>query len=1694
MLFSIFFPLSKQTKHPNLAWEWIKYGAVLLELISLSFFTVDRSTYLQSLLSTSVNFVDLASLQRVLTPYISFVSVGLLAYLILLIAFLLIVAVLYPVLIRKQPWIVRLIRLLLELTVTVLLIPFLNLAISQFDCIRDSSNTFFFRGTDLHCFGSDPIPGAVGLAMSICFLATLFFILVLYYLLIYQHNPKYGGFFSTPTFQFQLLQAILLYGTVFAMRMLINWPFWRFLVTVGVSAFLVLWVLVQQPYYHFMGNFLTILRWTIFGCIRAFLELAYLIGGFITTASASTIQLIITVVCAVVGAGCSVGLSILFFRLLSNRTRRKWLLTDDGMPLADPDHPSRADLPKMKNFKRVEPSVRFIQQKKFKSYDYLSYADLIYTTALIRHKTKAELHFHYANFLTHFRKNHVKAQSVYRTARMSNPSWPLRFQLFCQTKEVSSRGGVGNEMANAQFQLQMSKAEEMHETAKNAMRDFFSNLTAPHPKLSVIPTLLHLIVENEAKARKIYEDQLNTHPQSTRLLRQYASLLLDIYDDEDMTDIIIQRADQIEEDSTATLPTATGGTDPQAALQPIDPKAEQDEKASRMSKASGASGASGTKLKKKKKKKGNALVTELGSGGSGNDLKSQKRTICACLVTFHFLMILALVMALIVFISLASTYSTDLSTLRRMTRLAEYAGRTSTYALMFFIQQYYYGFVYQEPADKKSSALMSDEAVRDGLKATSAFLTSVLTEIFDLTSFTEPWLSRDVDCYSFVFDDSSDNAVKAKVTEERMDPVTLTTALNALAQKSSEMGESITTPIHVEGMTYYLVTYPTFAPDYMYLLANSQQPIMNGLKRAIFGYMDETSASADQLLWIYLVVLVGTGGVIASAMMFVYFYFTRKMMVTRKKALIDLLEVPKPKLQSVIRRLISTSDETTMTGNTVTFDDISESEHNEAVDEQLSETTDHLEMDENTQIPNTTSESAQPLGLSSFVTPSDYRPKPLLGIGSVSQVNSIPGQTFVPTNQFDMKRNSLLSTNQFDFKRNSLLSLNQSTPQSIFSTNQSMPQSVFSVSQSTPQSIFSTNQSMPQSVFSMNQSTPQSVQSPGTNPNDLQSPPTQSFADNLSPEQSIFATQFPGQTTSIFQNQPGMMGGVGLDSPLPQFQMGMNMEQQKKMEAKTKKQEEKKRKAEEEEKKRKLEEKQKREQEAKRKKDEEAALLASGQASEAQKGYIRDVIKDEKWVEKIEKDVQNLTQMHLNLPSPLSTGIVVNIMLSMGLGLVILISLVVVAIVMVNQFNRSNVNITMSGMRTSILSLIEFLNLRILFPDSHLVPFDDKIDFSRSTNPVCTGFQFLSDDVDELYPLLVKSSAYFQQLHSATHYGDSEYAFANDSYYDNVPTTRLSTKENEATLLQNGNCFMEPSEEEFCSNESRIFNFNFPMYGLSTLISQMRLYIWMMKFELHEVDVNGTSLYTELHHIPRYLGSAIRYDLRSGVNRLTNEILATSQQDVTTTVTLLTVGTVVGSFLFIMALIIFTWQWLNRVMMNNEESVKLHQLLPVSHEERSMELLPSMQIGLPALDQGRMKIIDAALSVLESLDKHEKPESLNNHLDYLMITTTQIFTEEETEMEKRDYEHLEDHTREHILIRQRLSFVIDEIRRNHLPTTKIAIRSLTRLFDRHFIDDDVQFGHTIPQHEKMMVGHDQEHFEEAVQEVGELGEPGQDAT
>ncbi|KAK2945755.1 hypothetical protein BLNAU_19311 [Blattamonas nauphoetae] len=254
----------------------------------------------------------------------------------------------------------------------------------------------------------------------------------------------------------------------------------------------------------------------------------------------------------------------------------------------------------------------------------------------------------------------------------------------------------------------------------------------------------------------------------------------------------------------------------------------------------------------------------------------------------------------------------------------------------------------------------------------------------------------------------------------------------------------------------------------------------------------------------------------------------------------------------------------------------------------------------------------------------------------------------------------------------------------------------------------------------------------------------QSQAD-LPLSHSMSVVQMPRQKNSMLGGRQTPLSHWSSMSVLGMGQEKMNETAQLRAEAKKRKAEEKKMKELEDEKQRKAEEKVKAEEEVRRKKEEQAALLSSGKATEEQKGFVRNVVEDDKWEEKMEMDEARLRDMHMYLPDPVTKGFILVMVLDLSLGLLMLTALIVVAVVMVLSFRTSAVNLTMSGMRSSVLALSEFLLIRFLFPLANVTPTDPNSTFDRSTNPVFKGFEHTSTDRDLLFALFANSSDFLQK-------------------------------------------------------------------------------------------------------------------------------------------------------------------------------------------------------------------------------------------------------------------------------------------------------------------------------------------------------------
>ncbi|KAK2948664.1 hypothetical protein BLNAU_16405 [Blattamonas nauphoetae] len=211
---------------------------------------------------------------------------------------------------------------------------------------------------------------------------------------------------------------------------------------------------------------------------------------------------------------------------------------------------------------------------------------------------------------------------------------------------------------------------------------------------------------------------------------------------------------------------------------------------------------------------------------------------------------------------------------------------------------------------------------------------------------------------------------------------------------------------------------------------------------------------------------------------------------------------------------------------------------------------------------------------------------------------------------------------------------------------------------------------------------------------------------------SLSVVQMPSQKNSMLGGRQTPLSHWSSMSVLGMGEEKMNETAQLRAEAKKRKEEERRMKELEEEKQRKTEEKVKVKEEVRQKKEEQAALLSSGKATADQKGFVRNVVEDDKWEEKMEMDEARLRDMHMHLPDPVTKGTDCGCSCD-GVEL---------------QDERSEPHDEWNSLVCAALS--EFLLIRFLFPLANVTPTDPNITFARSTNPVFKGFEHTSTDCD----------------------------------------------------------------------------------------------------------------------------------------------------------------------------------------------------------------------------------------------------------------------------------------------------------------------------------------------------------------------------
>ncbi|KAK2951215.1 hypothetical protein BLNAU_13831 [Blattamonas nauphoetae] len=865
-LFTILFPLYENPRQPRKILPMIGYCFLFLELITLSFFSINTTTKMPTMIGHALGFVNFASLGSALKTIYGVVPIALLALILILVLVLILVSPLYQWLLTHQPWILAVTKITFTVFFQILVVPIVNMSINAFDCYRlTPESSLLYRSSGATCFGSDDMLSTVGAVIAIVFLVLYFVMVAMYHFFIFRSNPKRGGYFAAPSGAFQTAIIVFVFGLIFCQRLLVDWAFWRAVVSVGTAAGFVLAVIMTQPFYSLFSNFLIVLLFTVYGTLRLCLEIGFLIDS-------GTGTIIGTIVMAVVGIGGGIGLSILFLHLLKMKERRTWAITisKDNEVLPKFDMGSEEGIEKLMQHVgkvSVERSVRFVLVKKLRTRALMEYADGIYSTAILRHKDDKILLANYALFLQSVTKNRIKAQVILRQCKKARPGLATRFLIHCVMKgESAENGSGGGEAMEMNLKAQLEQAENDREDARDAQIEFYDNLSKQKPNFSLLQKQLTLIVKAEAESKKSYEQLLAQNPNNVAVLRSYGVMLQKIIRDDDMADYVLAKADQIEEDTTEDY----GGT--MTGTIKTDPRGDTGSRVS---------------VRKKKKKKKTQAETGIDDilGTSKAKGMTLINTVFGSISAGHIIGVIGFVAAYIVTNIVSGQFIEAMGHIRDVGTIVISGCRISIIGLQFLIHEFLWDWTKIADTDQTIDTVVE---LQPYFSYYGGSLTKLMKQVYESNVENDVWELVDIPVAAAFFNGTTNTTYDVTVTEKSF--------LNLMADMAQ-----LATQVGV--MTDLPTQFPSLHARMVSIQYNSYHPLFEAGKRALIAYADNASSASSRMRTLFNMIVGFPTAIVLISLVCSYGFISLQVTKDRKEILRRSLEVKKSSFQSVARLL-----------------------------------------------------------------------------------------------------------------------------------------------------------------------------------------------------------------------------------------------------------------------------------------------------------------------------------------------------------------------------------------------------------------------------------------------------------------------------------------------------------------------------------------------------------------------------------------------------------------------------------------------------------------------------------------------------------------------------------------------------------------------------------------------------------------------
>ncbi|KAK2963495.1 hypothetical protein BLNAU_1538 [Blattamonas nauphoetae] len=1351
---------------------------------------------------------------------------------------------------------------------------------------------------------------------------------------LFRNSPRHGGPFACSSGQFNALQIILVFGLVFGQRLLTDWAFWRAVVSIATTLFILAIILIQQPYYSQSSNSLVVVSYSVFLSLRFFHEICLIVIHY------TGLQWLNYVFFGV-GILGGAGISFLLIRMLDKQRQKAWILkkNDEGIyqPLVDlsQDNSDQLEqsLPVLKEAWQIEVATRFVVLDQFRTEEMIQYVDYFYQISIRRMRTKkkpqlAETELNYALFLQFVRKNTVKASMLIKQARMNHPSAVLKFILHALNKDLSKWnrrkdfndiGGRGNDADNLSFKAMLSKAQELHENARYAQIDFFENLSLHKPNYSLVNKHVEEIVSAEKKAQVAYKELLASYPQNTAVLRSYGEMMRDVFRDEDTADYVFGKADEMEEDSTYSEHSDSNSA--------VDHESTQHSHTQQR------------KKKKKKKKTGentaDAQIQQLSNSSSARSG-----------------LLLYIIIDLIVVVLMSSGYianhvimsngmttnSESLSRLALTSSLLVSEVNLANYIALSLTHGIEWNYAREDTQINQTISLFDAQT---NILSEAENLEKLLKEQLDSGTDMTVWEAADIPVYSVEFDAATNISTPPVVTRKSFVAASL-----EISRTCREVALLEDPKTEMSGFYERMLSIPL----------NVLQPVLSKGSSILAHHFTDYRSSESFTRTLYVIlscISFWVGGLLYILMNNRHMRLQRH---DRKDIMKEVVEIPKTKFKSMIRALEGTEEEDNQNSTNDGTGDFAE----EAAD---------LNLDDD--------DDADDNGKQDGEEESEYTD------ATESQEADNQSQSFT-TNNFSL-----------------------------------MPQQYELIS-------------------------PSNLMAPMNAPNGgMFNPNMQNFGGLQG------FPGMPGQTTSIITPEPKSKKKRKKDKKAERRneEGDVEMTETQVIEEEVK--------ADEEPKKKRRRRKKKQTDETD---DQPALVWLNGPYKEKttedeeetgeSRFLVRNAIDDAEWEEKMEKEVTVIRNTYHNFHTT-----------NRRLGCLVwtagfpLISAWICEFVIPVLYNRYLLSfddaVFFSSLRNTQFPVLIFLAQRLVYP-TEFMQLPTVIQFNDSTHPVWTDTSHLSTDKATLRSLLVGVTTYFEAIHSVCHFGVEKENLATYPLLQLSEDAHLKIDTNVELLMTGTDCYM--SNQSDCTTD-RLVRVPENMTGFNSLL--MKIVEYVVQLSLEDLsNIDDTNEYYQ------YLMSSYRFDVREGLNLMTTSLtqMAMANSETAKTISLITMLLAVIVCVIIFFAVMLPKAFVARAISKQNE--RFRDLITVDTSDEEEGLTQLMTTGVVSFDNKRSQILDSARTLNLSIKRGESKGSITVTFQDLVTLTANTFAEEEEMMKKEGFDQKDRtaHRMQHVLIRQRLTLLGDQLASRDEAIETSTMRQIAQLYGHHFSTEDVKLG------------------------------------